>query len=765
MAHKPRAFGHALVRGLAWFAPFLVAFAVYVSAFYWMDPNASGDEPHYLLVAESIAYDGDVELANDYASRDRTLRVVGFFPLGSYLHAGDYTDSGQLRPTHGVGLSALLAPAVAAGGVTGARFLMLLIAALLAYQLYRLLDDLGFRRRYRILGWAAAVFCLPVVAFSSQIYPEFPGALLIVIALRIMVRGARSPALLALGSTAGAALVWLHVRYFPLAAGVFFGLAFAASFQARADLEAAKKRGRLGKLWAQATTGIRQVAATLRTRWRSVTLPLVVPYMVSLGLLAVAFQHWYGSPAPNAPYSFFYENSFGSGGWDFLYEYGLSDLLQPTHGWIPYVPVHWVGLAALGCLLIRFGWAAAGGLAAAGGYALALASAALPIGWGMPARYLIIVIPFIAIPIALAIQGVFAARIIFVPLFAASLVFAAAAMKDPLWLYPISEKPRIFGIHSAASVFPSTRDLGFPTKFVVAPGEYGPQTGTVRNGRVIASNPQDGPGYLIYGPNSVLKGGSYRAIFTLSATQARPSEQVVSIDVIGGPPDRTFAGRTLTAGELRNARSTPITLPFTTPGGYFTQTRVFFHGRGTVTAGPVRVEPDQTTSFVLSPGGEIRPPTGTVRNGRVIASSGRDEPGFVLYGPYSGLKSGRYRATFSLAATQADPSEEVATLDVVGHQPTRVFAQRVVTAGELRRRGTPVTLTFSTRGGPTETRVYYHGRGTLSAGSVRVKLERATGSARARDWPLALLWVAGTVVVGWLFVRTLRRERHVQPEV
>ena len=30
----------------------------------------------------------------------------------------------------------------------------------------------GYRMRYRILAWIAAVLCMPVVAFSSQIYPQ-----------------------------------------------------------------------------------------------------------------------------------------------------------------------------------------------------------------------------------------------------------------------------------------------------------------------------------------------------------------------------------------------------------------------------------------------------------------------------------------------------------------------------------------------------------------------------------------------------------------
>jgi hypothetical protein len=101
-----------------------------------------------------IAFDGDVDMRNDYASRERTLRVVNVFPLDYNVQAAVYKDSGELRPLHGVGLSVLLAPAVGLGGLTGARLLMVLIAALLAHQLYRLLAELEqqYGERQLILG-------------------------------------------------------------------------------------------------------------------------------------------------------------------------------------------------------------------------------------------------------------------------------------------------------------------------------------------------------------------------------------------------------------------------------------------------------------------------------------------------------------------------------------------------------------------------------------------------------------------------------------
>src|SRR5215210_7129661 len=210
-------------------APFAFALLVYLVVFAVMKPSTTGDEPHYLLVAESIAFDGDVDLRNDYASKERTLRVVNVWPLDPIYHAADYGKSGHLRPLHGVGLSALLAPGVALGGLTGARLMMVLIAALLAHQLYRLLAELGFRRPYRIGAWLATAFCLPILAFSSQVYPELPGALIVLVVLRLMIRGASSPWVLGLASAASAALVWLHVRYFPISVALLLGLAYVAT--------------------------------------------------------------------------------------------------------------------------------------------------------------------------------------------------------------------------------------------------------------------------------------------------------------------------------------------------------------------------------------------------------------------------------------------------------------------------------------------------------------------------------------------------------
>jgi hypothetical protein len=593
--------------------PFAVALLAYLVVFEVMDPNTTGDEPHYLLTAESIAFDGDVDLTNDYASRQRTLRVVNVYPLDPSPHAADYTGSGQLRPLHGVGLSALLAPGVALGGLTGARLVMILIAALLAHQLYRLLSELGFRTPYRIAAWIATVFCLPILAFSSQVYPELPGALLVLVAIRVMIRGAPTPAQLALGSAAAAALFWLHVRYFPISFALLLGLAYVATAGGRVG----------GRGVRAAVADLGRSARLARARWRTTALPVFVPYLLILGAFFAAFQYWYGSPDPRTPYYAYSSTNIGTGGWKFLYDYGLHDLFNPLAGWIPFVPVHWLGLAALGCVVVWFGWPAVACIAVATGYEVILASAGPVGGWGLPARYLIIAIPLIAVPLALVIQQIRLARIVFVPLLAGSLIFAVAAVRDYLGLYPVGERQTIVGLRSIATAFPVTR----------------------------------------------------------------PPQPATTLGVIPG---------------------------------------------------------------------QAKSQTGKLEGDRVVAQAGRDKRGFILYGTYGTLKSGTYRTRFALAANAPGP---VALVEVIG-QGTNVLAREIVRGQELQPRGlTDVEVAFATPGDIlVEPRVYYYGRGTLSAGRIQAEaLAAPTGPAgHFKDWPLAFVWVAGTILVGALLVQVMR---------
>jgi hypothetical protein len=70
----------------------------------------SGDEPHYLMVAESLLSDGDLDVANNY--RDRDGRWFGADTLEAGPHAR-VTPAGRTWSTHDVGVPVLILPVYA----------------------------------------------------------------------------------------------------------------------------------------------------------------------------------------------------------------------------------------------------------------------------------------------------------------------------------------------------------------------------------------------------------------------------------------------------------------------------------------------------------------------------------------------------------------------------------------------------------------------------------------------------------------------------
>jgi hypothetical protein len=437
-----------------------------------------------------------------------------------------------------------------------------------------------------VLAWGAAVFCLPVLVFSSQIYPELAGALLVVIALRVMIVGASRAAALALGSSAAVALVWLHVRYTPLSVSAVFGLVLAASLQDWRP--SSRARGLKGAVQAARALTVR-CAGVLIKRWRTVTLPVLVPYAIGFGMLAVAFQHWYGSPDLYASYERYGSPDVGMGRWNFWYQFTLRDILDPVVGWIPFAPVHWLGFAALGCLVVRFGWPAAGCVAAAAGYELLISSVGTGVGFGLPARYPMIVVPLIAVPLALVIQRIRVALVIFVPLLALSIIFAVAAVRNFGLLYP-GDVQRIVGMRSTAPAFPELAGVQAPASFTLAPGgPPAPQTGKLEGVQIVGREGRDKPGFLQFGPYVGLGAGAYVATFSLAARGVGPEEPVAFLEVVGAP-DKVLASKVITGRQLRWLPLTYIDMTFATDGRYLIETRIYYRGRGTLRAGPTNVQ-------------------------------------------------------------------------------------------------------------------------------------------------------------------------------
>ena len=68
----------------------------------------TGDEPHYLAIAHSIAFDGDVDLADNYGANE-PLIAGGGLRMEAHVQPG---VGGAMRPVHDIGLPLVFAPYV-----------------------------------------------------------------------------------------------------------------------------------------------------------------------------------------------------------------------------------------------------------------------------------------------------------------------------------------------------------------------------------------------------------------------------------------------------------------------------------------------------------------------------------------------------------------------------------------------------------------------------------------------------------------------------
>jgi hypothetical protein len=187
----------------------------------------TGDEPHYLLAAHSLAYDGNLDLKNNYLDGDHRDFYFGFLDP----HIKEQAD-GKWLLAHDIGLPVLMAPAYAWDGRLGVMRFFAFVGAILAAQMFLLGWEVSGRWQGGALGWLAMAFSAPLALYVFQIYPEVVGGLLVLWSTRQILNtpswldlnhpttqlpDARSPKLpYFILPFALAALPWLSGRYLPL---------------------------------------------------------------------------------------------------------------------------------------------------------------------------------------------------------------------------------------------------------------------------------------------------------------------------------------------------------------------------------------------------------------------------------------------------------------------------------------------------------------------------------------------------------------------
>jgi hypothetical protein len=206
-------------------------FAIYAAVAYQAQTKVGpdGDEPQYLMVAESLLRDHDLALDQDF----KEARYSAFFSRPLDPHFRIRGPQGQIYSLHAVGLSLLILPAYALGGYAGASFFMALLAAFLIREVRGLVRELTADETLAEgTAWIVGL-SPPIIHFAGLIFTEIPAALLLCIGLRTAVFG-RPPRASVVAALCVAALPWLNVRYAILSLAVFGALSWRLWREGRA---------------------------------------------------------------------------------------------------------------------------------------------------------------------------------------------------------------------------------------------------------------------------------------------------------------------------------------------------------------------------------------------------------------------------------------------------------------------------------------------------------------------------------------------------
>ena len=204
-----------LLAAVALFLLLSVAYAFSVEIRATRGASITGDEPFYLLTTQSMLADGDFDLRNQY----ETKSYKSFFdhPDDLWQQSVPLPDGPLLSP-HNPGLSVLVIPGFALGGLLGTQIQMLILAAATMSLAFVLADRLTGRRAVSWIVSLGVGLTATAFIYSSEIYPEFPAALTLVLSLLLVTR--QHP----LGIADGLLMVvllsvmcWLGTKYVPLA--------------------------------------------------------------------------------------------------------------------------------------------------------------------------------------------------------------------------------------------------------------------------------------------------------------------------------------------------------------------------------------------------------------------------------------------------------------------------------------------------------------------------------------------------------------------
>lgn len=321
-----------------------------------------GDEPHYLVMSIALSKYHTFDLTRVYANKD----YHSFYPGNLDAHVYTATD-GTLIPLHNFGAPLLWALPYGLWGRGGVAALMVVVSVLIVVNVYHLQRELGIVRPYAALVTALFAIGSPVYMYASMQFVEPLGALMVIFAVRAVLRPEPSAVRVAVASAGLGYLPWVHGRF------IVFTVLLGGMLVARVG----------------------------RARWTAY-LPALLPMLALLAALELFNSIRYGSfsPAPG-------NANYGDGLFQIPPQQGLAGLLfDRQYGLLGHFPL--LFLAGPGLLLtLRRGPLRRHVvlLASIAPYLLAVSTfRSWWAGWSPPGRLLAVVAPLLAYYVAVTLQ-------------------------------------------------------------------------------------------------------------------------------------------------------------------------------------------------------------------------------------------------------------------------------------------------------------------------------------------------------------------------
>ncbi len=213
-------------RRLARYAPYLLlvlCLIPFLLTAYAYDHHShpQGDEPHYLVISQTMWLYHSIDVMKDYNHQD----YLSFYPVRLDPHIS-YNAAGKALPLHSIGGPFLWLIPFALGGRLGTLFFISLLSAFTVLNIYFFLLTMGIRRRYAFGVSLAFALGSPIYVYSHLTFVEPLAALICVYVVRVICKPTLRTADLIGCSLALGLLHWIHIRFALLEVVLFAFLLF-----------------------------------------------------------------------------------------------------------------------------------------------------------------------------------------------------------------------------------------------------------------------------------------------------------------------------------------------------------------------------------------------------------------------------------------------------------------------------------------------------------------------------------------------------------